>query len=198
MSEQPKKRTSTARKTTAAQHAAATHHDSAPVHRRSSQSGLSGSRLALVFGLMAVAFFGAYNFAVARSQGVASGQGTAAYGSYSQQSGAVASGGGGCCGGGGAPVQGSATVEGGVQKISVDTSAGSFNPNVIKVKAGVPVEISFSKSGGGCLSGVYFPDFNINEDLTGGPKTVKLPALQKGTYTFYCQMQMVSAQIVAE
>lgn len=191
MSEQSKKRTS-------AEHAHTIARDDREHRHSSGSSGLTGSKLALILGLMTVAFFGAYNFAVARGQSGIAGAGSVSTGAYIQQTGAAASGGGGCCGGGGAPVQGSATTEGGVQKISVDTSAGSFNPNVIKVKAGVPVEIAFSKSGGGCLSGVYFPDFNINEDLTGGPKTVKLPALQKGTYTFYCQMQMVSAQIVAE
>lgn len=42
------------------------------------------------------------------------------------------------------------------------------------------------------------PDFNVNEDLSSGAKTVKLPAMKKGTYTFYCQMRMVSAKIIAE
>jgi plastocyanin len=159
------------------------------------QSGLTGSRLMVVFGLMAIAFFGAYNFASARNS--ANGAGPAAN-LYGQVTGTPAAGGGGCCGGGGAPIEGSATLEGDVQKISVDTASGTFNPNVIKVKAGVPVEIAFGQSSGGCLSGVFFPDFNINEDLTSGGKTVTLPALQPGTYQFFCQMQMVSAQIVAE
>jgi plastocyanin domain-containing protein len=82
--------------------------------------------------------------------------------------------------------------------VDVDTSQGSFSPNVIKAKAGVPIEINFSQAPGGCLSGVSFPDFNIDEDLTSGPKTVTLPALEKGEYSFFCQMQMVSATIVVE
>lgn len=154
-------------------------------------AGLTPRRLLVILVLMAFAFFGARNFAAARSQAPEAGFGSAL-------SGLTASAGGGCCGGGGAPVEGAAVVEGDVQKIAVDTSTGSFNPNVIKVKAGVPVEIAFSKSPGGCLSGVLFPDFDISEDLTAGPKVVKLPALEKGTYTFFCQMQMVSAQIVVE
>ncbi len=157
------------------------------------QSGLTPRKLVIILAMMAIAFFGARSFAVARNQTPDGGLG-AALGSL----GAPAAGGDGCCGGGGAPVEGAATVEGDVQKIAVDTSTGSFSPNVIKVKAGVPVEIAFSQSPGGCLSGVLFPDFNISEDLTAGPKTVTLPALEKGTYTFFCQMQMVSAQIVAE
>lgn len=155
-------------------------------------AGLTPRKLVVILLMMGIAFFGARNFAAARNQAPDAGFGSALSGSLS------AAGGGGCCGGGGAPVEGSAVDEGDVQKIAVDTSTGSFNPNVIKVKAGVPVEIAFSQSPGGCLSGVLFPDFNISEDLTAGPKVVKLPALEKGTYTFFCQMQMVSAQIVVE
>jgi plastocyanin domain-containing protein len=36
------------------------------------------------------------------------------------------------------------------------------------------------------------------EDLTSGPKTVKLGALQPGTYTFACGMNMVSGTIVVK
>lgn len=167
----------------------------APPAAAVAQAGLTPRKLVIILGLMALVFFGARNFAAARSQAADGDLGATLSGLTSP---VVGGGGGGCCGGGGAPVEGSATAEGGVQKIAVDTSTGSFSPNVIKVKAGVPLEIAFSQSPGGCLSGVLFPDFNISEDLTAGPKTVKLPALEKGTYTFYCQMQMVSAQIVAE
>lgn len=185
-------------------------------------TGLNVERALLVVALMAAFFMGAYHFAFARNQNsfgststaVASTQsasstggpiGSSTDGSIGGPTGGPIDGStdgsaDGCCGSGdgGAPVKGSTKVANGVQTINVDTSQGVFNPNVIKVKAGVPVVINFSKSGGGCLSGVYMPDFNVNEDLTSGGKTVKLPAMKKGTYTFYCQMRMVSAQIVAE
>jgi len=91
-----------------------------------------------------------------------------------------------------------ATVDGDLQRVTVDTSRGRFAPDVITVAAGIPIEISFSQAPGGCLSGVVFPDFNIAEDLTAGPKTITLPALEPGEYAFYCQMGMISAKIVAE
>lgn len=159
------------------------------------------TKLVLV-GAIALAVFGlTYNYAIARSASPgAGGSGnsllaSAAGGGCGMSAG---SGGGGCCGGGGPAVEGATTVEGAVQRIAVDTSQGSFNPNVIKAKAGVPIVIDFSQAPGGCLSGVYFPEFGIDEDLRGGPKTIELPALQAGEYTFYCQMQMVSATIVVE
>lgn len=166
-------------------------------------TGLTTNRLTVILIIVAVVFFAAFSFAKARSvQAVAAGSAasTGVAGSATQAGGsaALAPAGGGCCGGGGAPVEGSAVLEGDVQKVAVDTSTGTFSPNVVKVKAGVPVEIAFSQAPGGCLSGVSFPDFDINEDLTAGAKTVTLPALEKGTYQFTCQMGMVSAQIVAE
>lgn len=95
---------------------------------------------------------------------------------------------GNCCGGGGAPIAGSATVQDGVQRITVDASSG-FNPNAIKLKAGVPAEITF-ENGGGCTAQVVSDDLKFSEDLSQGPKTVKLPALEAGTYKFSCGMQM--------
>ncbi|MBK5211774.1 MAG: cupredoxin domain-containing protein [Coriobacteriia bacterium] len=181
-------------------------------------TGLNVERALLVVALMAALFMGAYHFAFVRNQNsfgststaVASTQSASSTGGPidgstdgsigGQTGGSIDGSTDGCCGSGdgGASVKGSTKVANGVQTINVDTSQGVFNPNVIKVKAGVPVVINFSKSDGGCLSGVYMPDFNVNEDLTSGGKTVKLPAMKKGTYTFYCQMRMVSAQIVAE
>ena len=149
--------------------------------------------------LVLVAFIASYNFASASSQANA-----VDGGSFNQAAGGAA--GGGCCGGGGGgcgggsstPIEASATVEGDVQTIDVDTSAGSFNPNIIRATAGVPMEITFSQAPGGCMAGVLIPDFNILEDLTGGPKTISLPALEPGEYAFYCQMEMIAGTIVVE
>lgn len=168
----------------------------------------SNTKPLIILGLVIGAFLLSYNYALAKSGGPAvgtvqtglsqAGLPQAAGGGCGMSGGSGGGGSCGGCGGGGPTVEGATTVEGTVQKIAVDTSQGSFNPNVIKAKAGVPIEIDFSQAPGGCLSGVNFPDFNINEDLTSGGKTVKLPALEKGEYSFYCQMQMASAKIVVE
>lgn len=174
------------------------------IQKQAAVSNRSGSML-VVAGLVFAAFLFSYNFAASRAQ--AQGEtplvplGTAdssLAGGGCGMSGGASGGGGGCCGGGGAPVEGSTTVEGDVQKLTVDTSAGSFNPNIIKAKAGVPIELTFTQAPGGCLSGVMFPDFQINEDLTSGEKTITLPALDAGEYQFFCQMQMVSGTLVVE
>ncbi len=167
----------------------------APV-KATTPAGSNVSRYAMIAVLAAVAFFGAYRFASASSQqGESGGIVAAASGLLPAVSGAA--GGDGCCGGGGAPVEGAATVEGDVQKIAIDLSTGSYNPNIIKLKAGVPTEITFGASGG-CTASVQSPDLGFNEDLTSGPKTVKLQGLAAGTYNFACGMNMVTGQIVVE
>lgn len=136
--------------------------------------------------------------ASAAQGGVVSG-GVAAGGAAAGGAAAGGAGGGGCCGGGGSstPVVGAATVAGGVQKITVDMSSGSYNPNTLKLKAGVPAEITFGQSSG-CTGQVQSQQLGFNEDLSSGPKTVKLGALQPGTYTFACGMNMVSGKIIVE
>lgn len=164
----------------------------------------NASRYAMIAILAVAAFFGAYRFASASQQGASGGIASATAGLVpaatsggSAAGGAATGGGGGCCGGGGAPVEGKAAVAGGVQKISVDLSSGSYNPNVLKLKAGVPAEITFGASSG-CTGQVQSTDLGFSEDLTSGPKTVKLGALKAGTYNFACGMNMVTGQIVVE
>lgn len=95
----------------------------------------------------------------------------------------------------GAP-QGTATVEGAVQRISIDVSQGFYDPTIVNVKAGVPVEIAFGQ-GQGCLARVQFPGSGIDQDLTQGGATVTLPAMRPGEYEFHCGMSMVYGKIVA-
>ncbi|MBC7266574.1 MAG: sulfite exporter TauE/SafE family protein [Coriobacteriia bacterium] len=104
-----------------------------------------------------------------------------------------------CCGGGtqGPSVTGTATVEGSVQRITVDTSTGRYVPDVVVLARGIPAEITFTQASG-CLQVVEIPDLDVSVDLSAGPVTVLLPALEPGTYGFNCGMRMVFGQIVVE
>lgn len=171
-------------------------------------SATNKTRFLLVAVLVVGAFFGAYQFAAARS-GVQAGY--ALQGDIGGAAPAVndpnAAGGAACaCCGTGAPttdgvsgdkVEGAAVVEGDVQKIEIDLSSGIYNPNVIKLKAGVPTEITFGQ-GAGCTAQVMSKDLNFFEDLTTGPKTVKIASLEPGEYAFSCGMEMVFGKIVVE
>ena len=180
-------------------------------------------RWAVIMAVALVAFFASYRYAIATS-GSQSAAGTSTAGAG--LNGAVVSGGGGCCGGGakagastgaasgaaGATTGGggccgggakgpattkSATVAGAVQAISVDVSKGYYDPSTVQLKAGVPAEITFSQASG-CTGIVQSQQLGFSEDLSSGPKTVKLPALQPGTYQFACGMNMVTGTIVVK
>lgn len=167
-------------------------------------------RWLVIAAVAAVALFGSYRFAIARTGSAqaavaAPGLAAAANGAAVLPDGSTdpaAAGGAGCaCCGGAAPagpaVTKQAEVADGVQKISVDLSKGYYDPSVIELKAGVPAEITFGQSSG-CTGQVQSQDLGFSEDLTSGPKTVKLDGLSAGTYSFACGMNMVSGTIVVK
>jgi len=163
-------------------------------------------RWVLIIGLVVVAFFGAYRFASARTGQPAGGAASQAGAAGTGASGASAGGSAcACCSGGGAPtangitgppLEGAAVVAGGVQKIAVDVTT-VYNPNVVRLKAGVPAEIAFSQAQG-CTQVVQSADLGFSEDLGSGPRTVTIKDPKPGTYAFSCGMQMVYGQIVVE
>lgn len=158
-------------------------------------------RYVLLAALVATVFLTTYSLASAgNDQGYSA---TSALGGPSaiQEGGSAPAGAGEACGccppaGGGQAVEGEAVVEGGVQRIAVDAQSG-FNPNVIRAKAGIPLEITFSEAYG-CMAQVVSRDLGFFEDLTTGPKTIGLPALEAGEYAFSCGMEMVFGSIVVE
>jgi hypothetical protein len=128
--------------------------------------------------------------------------GTGGAGAASAPVAGAQSGAGGCCGTGAAApasaqVPKAAEMAGGVQKISVDVSKGYYDPSVIELAAGVPAEITFSQASG-CTGYVQSADLGFSEDLSTGPKTVKLAGLQPGTYAFACGMNMVFGSVVVK
>lgn len=169
-------------------------------------------RYILITGIILAAFAGSYGLAVA-ANGPARQAGTTTPGNAVRGPIAAVNGGAAgpgtdgsgttpacaCCGGAGSsePIEGAAAVTGDVQKISVDVSKGYYDPNIIKLKAGVPAEITFSQSSG-CTAQVLSKELGFFEDLSSGPVTVKLGALDPGTYSFSCGMEMVFGSIVVE
>lgn len=161
------------------------------------------ARYVVIAALIAVAFFASYRFANATSgtPQTAFNDYAATQAGYDSAVAGDATGGcgaGGCCGGGSSEaIEGAATLDAdGIQRISVDAATG-YNPNVIRLAAGVPAEITFSEAYG-CMAQVMSQELNFFEDLQTGPKTVSLPALEAGTYSFSCGMEMVFGSIVVE
>ena len=63
-----------------------------------------------------------------------------------------------------------AVLAGGVQRLEV-TVKGGYSPEVIRVRQGVPVELTFDRQeSGDCTSRVVFPDFQMSAALPAGPE----------------------------
>ena len=150
----------------------------------------TASRYIIVAVLVAGAFFGAYRFAAARGADASAVGAPAGVVSAVGDTGSAAGAACACCGSSaptengltGDEVRGSATLVGDAQTISVDLSNGYYEPNAIVLKAGVPTEITFGQSSG-CTAQVMSEELGFFEDLTTGPRTVKLPALDAGEYS---------------
>jgi hypothetical protein len=84
----------------------------------------------------------------------------------------------------------------GIQRITVDTRGGEFNPGEFRAKAGKPIELVFG-AGTGCSSRITFTDLNIDQDLRYGG-TVKIPALKAGKYQYLCGSGSPSGALVVE
>lgn len=179
-------------------------------------------RYALIGVLVLAAFFGAYRFARASSADAQGSAATAAAASNGAAGGSAAAGGGSCCGGTGgagasagaagssagggccgssggstAQVKGATTVSGDVQKVTIDLTGGSYSPNRITAKAGIPLELDFKGPASSCNGVVVSQQLGFQQDVSNGG-TIKVSALKPGNYQFSCSMGMYIAQIVVQ
>lgn len=77
---------------------------------------------------------------------------------------------------------------------------GGYKPNVIRVKQGEPVKLTFiRKDPNACLEELYFPDYKIKEYLPmNTPVTITLNPPHRGTAGFHCGMNMFHGRIEVE
>ncbi len=80
-----------------------------------------------------------------------------------------------------------------VQEVSMKvTSHGSYEPNLITIKAGVPVRwIVDGTDAFGCTSVLTIPSMNISRALQQGQNVIEFTPQQKGHLGFMCSMGMV-------
>lgn len=70
-----------------------------------------------------------------------------------------------------------------------------YEPSALNAKAGVPIEITVER-GEGCAAGFLIPELGVSADNSLGPVTVRLGALDPGSYQFSCGMEMVTGTLV--
>jgi Cu+-exporting ATPase len=92
-----------------------------------------------------------------------------------------------------------AELAGGVQRLAV-TVKGGYIPEVIRVRQGVPVELTFDRQeSGDCTSRVVFPDLRVSAALPAWQRTtVRLDAAEAGAFGFACGMNMIHGTLLVE
>ena len=89
-----------------------------------------------------------------------------------------------------------ALLEDGVQVVHVGVKGG-YSPDLIEVRAGVPVRMLFDRQeAGDCSSRVVMPDFKINKLLPSYETTaVEFLPREEGDFRFACGMNMISGML---
>ena len=92
-----------------------------------------------------------------------------------------------------------AVLTGGAQRLDV-TVKGGYRPDVIRVRQGVPVELTFDRQeSGDCTSRVVFPDFRASATLPARQRTtVRLDPGEAGEFGFACGMNMIDGTLIIE
>lgn len=96
--------------------------------------------------------------------------------------------------------KGVAALTAGKTQEALITVKGGYTPDVIIVKAGRPVRLTFlRKESSPCSERVVFKDFEVSKMLPQGRKVpVELTPEKPGEYPFSCQMGMYRGRLVAE
>jgi len=92
-----------------------------------------------------------------------------------------------------------ATSASGAQEVAVMVKGG-YTPDVIVVKAGRPVRLTFTRQeSSACSEQVLFPDFNQSAFLPEGQQvTLEFTPDKSGEYGFQCQMGMLRGKLIVE
>jgi plastocyanin domain-containing protein len=91
-------------------------------------------------------------------------------------------------------------VDSSIENITIIVKDGVYQPSRIKVAAGEKTTLQFfRKDGSPCAATVLFPDVEISEDLPlEVNKSVELPPMSSGEYSFHCPMKMYTGTLIVE
>lgn len=92
-----------------------------------------------------------------------------------------------------------AAANNGVQEVQLSVQGGSYMPNPIRVKKGIPVRLVADLSSvRGCASGIVIPEFGISKTVRAGDNAIEFTPGKSGTFQFSCSMGMYRGTIVVE
>lgn len=85
-----------------------------------------------------------------------------------------------------------------VQRITLGAKNFNYNPNTIRVKAGIPVELTIDKTVGGCLRAFAVRDLGVSQYAATPADKIRFTPKKAGTFTFSCSMGMGFGKLVVE
>ena len=92
-----------------------------------------------------------------------------------------------------------AAVTNGVQDVSLFVQGGTYYPNPIRVKIGVPVRlVADLNTVTGCSRSIVIPDFGVSKTVSPGDNAIEFTPDKSGTFSFSCSMGMYRGTIVVE
>jgi len=92
-----------------------------------------------------------------------------------------------------------AEIVGGIQQVTI-TVKGGYSPNVVRVRAGMPVRLNFDRQeSGDCTSRVVLPEYALSKTLPPfGTASLEFTPDDAGEFGFACGMNMVQGTLVVE
>jgi plastocyanin domain-containing protein len=92
-----------------------------------------------------------------------------------------------------------AVEQDGAQTATVEVTDKGFEPSGLKLKAGVPAKVTFTrKTDATCAKEVVIKEYNINRKLPlDEPVTVEFTP-RKGEFSFACGMNMIKGKLIVE
>ncbi len=84
-----------------------------------------------------------------------------------------------------------------VQKITLSMK-GNYYPNTIKVKQGIPVEITLDNSIKGCFRSFNIKALGVSKRSSGPSDKIIFTPSKKGSFEFACSMRMGTGTIIVE
>lgn len=86
----------------------------------------------------------------------------------------------------------------GVQRVTLAFGQFNYTPDTIRVRRGIPVELTADRSLTGCFTTFVIPDLNVWKRFTAADRTLAFTPTRAGTFRFSCAMGMGSGRLVVE
>ncbi len=85
-----------------------------------------------------------------------------------------------------------------VQKIIIGMKNYNYYPNTIKLKSGIPVEITLDNSVGGCFRSFNIRELGVSYRSSDPSDKIKFTPTKKGSFEFACGMRMAYGTIIVK